>query len=97
MPGVVNWYTFYDWIVNDRSRCPQLFLYSSADTLIPVADIEEVVAARKRLGVDVKQVCWDDSPHVKLFVVHPEVYTKTCLDFAQACLASGPAYHTSRL
>ena len=86
--GISNWYDLYDDISHDRTRCPQLFLYSRADEIVPAADVAELVEARRRRGLQVKQVVWDDSPHVRHFTMHPEVYTDTCRHFAHACLAA---------
>ena len=86
--GFSNWYDLYDKITNDAARCPQLFLYSHADAIIPSADVKELVETRIKKGVEVKEMTWNDSLHVKHFLLHPEVYTKTCRDFAHACLTS---------
>ena len=86
--GINNWYDLYDDISHDRARCPQLFLYSRADEIVPAVDVAELVEARGRRGLRVKQVVWDDSPHVRHFTMHPEVYTDTCRHFAHACLAA---------
>lgn len=93
--GIGDWCDLYDQIVHDPARCPQLFLYSRADALIPAADVEELMEARRRKGVEVKQMVWADSPHIRHFTFYPEVYAKTCQDFAQACLATTGASLTS--
>ena len=85
--GTAKGFTLYDTISEDPAQCPQLFLYSKADSVILAEDVAEMIAARKAKGVTVKSVCWEDSHHVAHFRAHPEVYTKTCIDFVSACLA----------
>lgn len=75
----------YEKMCLDKTQCPQLFLYSKADTVIMAADVEEVIARRKDQGVDVKSLCWEESAHVAHFRANPELYTKTCLEFAAEC------------
>ena len=48
--GIGNWYDLYDDISHDRTRCPQLFLYSRADEIVPAADVAELVEARETAG-----------------------------------------------
>nr|KAG5714105.1 hypothetical protein BaRGS_020433 [Batillaria attramentaria] len=79
-------FQLYDSICEDPTKCPQLFLYSKADRVIMAEDVEEVVTRRKEKGVDVKSLCWEDSPHVAHFRAHPEVYAKACLDFISSSL-----------
>ena len=74
-------------IVNDPSRCPQLFLFSKADELISYKDVDECIAERQALGVDVQQMCWEDSAHVAHLRSHREAYMAECYRFLDFCTA----------
>lgn len=78
--------SLWDDLENDKSTCPQLYLYSRADDIISYLDIEEMTASRKQHGVDVQRICWDDSGHVAHLVKHREPYIKACLDFIDYCV-----------
>ncbi|XP_037779879.1 transmembrane protein 53-A-like isoform X2 [Penaeus monodon] len=74
-------------LVEDKARCPQLFLYSRADKLINYNDVEYFVAERQKLGVPVVTKCWDDSAHVQHYRVHPDSYSSSVYSFINMCLS----------
>ncbi len=78
--------TYIKALKEDLARFPQLFLYSKADKLCPWKDIEDVIAARGQLGVDVRQICWEDSAHCSHLLQYKEEYVKACHDFVDDCL-----------
>nr|CAI5866675.1 unnamed protein product [Callosobruchus analis] len=71
---------------NEKNRCPQLFIYSKNDDLIPHTDIEYFADWRRKLGVDVTTVCYDRSLHVKHLAENRENYVKTVYNFINRCL-----------
>lgn len=77
---------FWDFMCNDPAICPNLYLYSVKDAVIPHREIEKLIEVRRRKGVDVVTQCWDDSAHVAHFIMHRETYTTACVDFLQHCL-----------
>ncbi|PIK41799.1 putative transmembrane protein [Apostichopus japonicus] len=77
--------TLMESIEASPSKRPQLFLYSKADNICDYKRIEEVIARRQALGVEVWQVCWEDSEHVAHFIKHKEEYIDTVLQFVQFC------------
>ncbi|KAK6178764.1 hypothetical protein SNE40_011275 [Patella caerulea] len=81
-----NAFLLYEGIAHDEGRWPEMFLYSKADETIYHTDIEEIIDYRKKAGVNVFSTCWDDSPHVKHFPRHKEVYTTLCHQFINTCL-----------
>ncbi|XP_014665224.1 PREDICTED: transmembrane protein 53-like [Priapulus caudatus] len=87
--------TYYDAMKNDASRWPQLFLYSRADELIDHRAVTAVVERRRELGVPVRAVCWEDSPHVRHLVAHREAYVNAVYQFTQACLSDDDEAHQS--
>ncbi|XP_044727846.1 transmembrane protein 53 [Chrysoperla carnea] len=66
---------------------PQHFIYSKADELIPYTDIEKFAEERKKRGVDVTELCFEDSPHVKHFSWYKEEYTNSVISFLKKCLS----------
>ncbi len=77
---------YWQSMKSDMARCPQLFLHSTADNLVPKVAVDEVMEARKARGIKVLSVCWDDSPHVGHLRYHRESYIQNCHDFLDLCL-----------
>ncbi|XP_041475840.1 transmembrane protein 53-A-like [Lytechinus variegatus] len=84
--GVSDRDTYYKAMLADRMRCPQLFLYSKKDQIVPYKDIQGVIAERRRQGFDVQEVVWDDTDHVAHLRKHPQEYASACLKFVNYCL-----------
>ena len=80
-------YNYMVALLKDPARCPQLYLYSKADTLIGYKDVESHIVGREALGVKVFKVCWENSAHVAHLMMHRDVYIKSCLDFIEFCLS----------
>lgn len=78
---------YFDYMQEDPATCPQLYLYSFKDELIPFADVEWQIFTRQCRGVKVQTQTWNDSVHVQHLVTHREVYISTCLRFIDSCLA----------
>lgn len=81
-----NNHFLYDNMADDPTRWPMLFLYSKKDKVIHSEDIEDMISLRRKLGVRVEAVCWDDTDHVSHLRKHPEQYAKACTDFLIKCL-----------
>ncbi|KAF0853156.1 mitochondrial transmembrane protein 53-like protein [Andalucia godoyi] len=64
-----------------QKRCPHLFLYSDADTVIPPADVEEFIRDLEDAKFDVRKKMFVGSEHVAHFKVFPEEYSKEILTF----------------
>lgn len=69
--------------VRFQPKCPQLFLYSKGDELIPYTDIELAIRATNDLGIPATGKCWADSPHVSHFRMHPEEYREAVTRFVE--------------
>ncbi|CAH1773756.1 unnamed protein product, partial [Owenia fusiformis] len=82
----VDAHSFHARFRNCQSRWPSLFLYSTADDITESSYVDEVIAHRKSLRVQVSSICWEDSGHVSHMRTHPEVYVKQCYDFIDRCL-----------
>ena len=79
----------YNNIKEDKTRWPQLFIFSKADKVIPASDIVEIADYRREMfGVAVDTLQFQDSDHVAHFKDHPESYTVQCNAFLEKCLKS---------
>ena len=56
-------------------QVPQLYLYSSSDTVALVDEVEDEIQLQVSRGADVSSCRWNDSEHVKHFIQHPEEYS----------------------
>ncbi|XP_064077947.1 transmembrane protein 53-like [Macrobrachium nipponense] len=74
-------------LVEEQSRCPQLFLYSKADKLISSDDVDFFIAERQKLGIPVMAKCWTDSQHVQHYRQYPDEYTNSVYNFLTTCLS----------
>ena len=59
----------------------QLYIYTPKDQLCDSVKLEELIAARRSLGVDVTAVRFEDSDHVVHLRKHPIDYSKALLSF----------------
>ena len=70
-----------------RHKWPHLYLYSSADVLVPINHIEDMADSRVKAGVKcVLKHDFRTSAHVMHFKAFPNVYRKFCVDFVRKCL-----------
>jgi Eukaryotic protein of unknown function (DUF829) len=69
----------------NQPHCPQLYLYSSADEIIPARYIEEFIARQKALGRTVDAHNFGLSPHVDHFRSYPDLYTAKVEEFLKLC------------
>ena len=88
-------FLLYEELVEDEARCPQLFLYSSKDDIVLQCDIEEFISHRRKLGVKVWTMCWEDSNHVAHLLTHREAYTNQCKHFVNYCLQQASSQSSS--
>ncbi|XP_013787624.1 transmembrane protein 53-like [Limulus polyphemus] len=77
----------WDNLIDEPGKHPQLFLFSKADDLCPYKTIEDFIQWRKKHGVDVTSVLWEDSKHVRHLEEHEEDYTSHIVNFLEHCLS----------
>lgn len=66
---------------------PNLYLYSTADVIVPSKQIEEMANARREIGVPfVQQHNFGTSPHVMHLKLFPDTYKSECVNFLNKCL-----------
>ena len=66
--------------------CPQLYMYSSADRVIPADSVESFVVAQQKAGHDVRACNFVSSPHVDHFRTNPKLYTSQLSQFLDECV-----------
>eukprot|EP00897_Mesotaenium_endlicherianum_P008885 jgi/Mesen1/8024/ME000426S07165 len=71
---------------DEQPPCPQLYIYSTADCVIPAANVEAFIKSQKRGGRTVMSRRLEDSPHVDHFRTFPELYTGQLRKFLKQCL-----------
>lgn len=69
-----------------QPSCPQLYIYSSADRVIPVGSVESFVEKQRRAGHDVRACNFVSTPHVDHFRNDPKLYTSQLTQFLDECV-----------
>lgn len=69
----------------NQPSCPQLYLYSFADRVIPAESVENFIKEQKTLGRDVYAYNFGSSPHVDHFRSFPRLYTAKIDEFLKIC------------
>ncbi|KAH7301035.1 hypothetical protein KP509_23G009000 [Ceratopteris richardii] len=73
-------------LTNQQPACPQLYIYSSADIVIPAASVESFIEQQKRAGRMVQSCNFQCSPHVDHFRTFPEKYSEQLTSFLKLCM-----------
>jgi len=76
----------YESMKHFSNDCPELYLYSKGDNLIPYTDVDAMIEYRKKAGVTVDSMCWDDSNHAQHLRTHRESYMQQCISFVLNCM-----------
>lgn len=71
---------------HQQPQCPQLYIYSSADKVIPAESVEAFIAKQKQAGYKVTACNFVLSPHVDHFRKFPELYSAQLSSFLEECL-----------
>lgn len=69
-----------------QPSCPQLYIYSSADKVIPAEYVESFITEQQRIGHQVRACNFITSPHVDHLRNDPELYTSQLTQFLEDCL-----------
>ena len=68
-----------------QPSCPQFYLYSSADRVIPAEDVESFIKTQKLLGLSVFAHNFVSSPHVDHYRSFPHLYSAKLDEFLNIC------------
>lgn len=79
---------------HQQPQCPQLYIYSSADRVIPADSVEAFIAKQKKAGYKVRACNFVLSPHVDHFRKFPDLYSAQLGSFLEECL---PCYEEQKI
>ncbi|XP_007043228.2 PREDICTED: transmembrane protein 53 [Theobroma cacao] len=69
-----------------QPTCPQLYIYSSADRVIPADYVESFIEKQRRSGRVVRACNFVSTPHVDHFRNEPKLYTSQLSQFLEDCV-----------
>lgn len=72
-----------------QPSCPQLYIYSTADRVIPAGCVESFIEDQRRAGREVRACNFVSTPHVDHFRNDPKLYTSQLSQFIEDCLLTG--------
>ncbi|XVF15783.1 hypothetical protein REPUB_Repub09cG0186300 [Reevesia pubescens] len=74
-------------IFEHHPPCPQLFLYSTADKIIPYKSVELCIEEMRKKGIKVFSFNFGTSPHVNHYRTFPDIYSSQLQNFLKECFA----------
>ncbi|XP_044494747.1 transmembrane protein 53 [Mangifera indica] len=71
-----------------QPSCPQLYIYSSADRVIPADSVESFIEKQRKAGHEVRACNFVSTPHVDHFRNDPKLYTTQLNQFLEDCVVT---------
>ena len=75
----------FAFLSEKQPSCPQLYLYSSVDKMMPAEDVESFINTQKSLGLSVLAHNFVSSPHVDHYRSFPHLYSAELDEFLNIC------------
>ncbi|XP_072982023.1 uncharacterized protein [Typha latifolia] len=76
------------FLSRNQPSCPQLYLYSLADKVIPANLVENFIQEQRTLAINVYAYDFGSSPHVDHFRSYPHLYSNKVYEFIETCGAT---------
>uniref|UniRef100_A0A7N0TUT1 Transmembrane protein 53 n=1 Tax=Kalanchoe fedtschenkoi TaxID=63787 RepID=A0A7N0TUT1_KALFE len=73
-------------LTTKQPSCPQLYIYSSADRVIPAASVESFIEEQRKSGHEVRACNFISTPHVDHYRNQPSLYTSQLTQFLEDCV-----------
>ncbi|CAN6481708.1 unnamed protein product [Victoria cruziana] len=75
-----------DILSSKQPKCPQLYIYSTADRVIPAKSVESFIDEQRKAGHVVRACNFIFSPHVDHFRNNPSLYSSQLTGFLEDCV-----------
>ncbi|XP_027098621.1 transmembrane protein 53 [Coffea eugenioides] len=73
-------------LTSQQPSCPQLYIYSSADRVIPAGSVESFIDGQRKNGRKVRACNFISTPHVDHFRNDPKLYSSQLTQFLDDCV-----------
>ncbi|XP_076886256.1 uncharacterized protein LOC143536056 [Bidens hawaiensis] len=75
-------------LLENQPYCPQIYIYSTADKVIPFQKIESFAEYQKKLGRQVTTFNFKSTPHVDHYRTFPDMYRSLIQSFLKDCFTA---------